>query len=263
MICFASFVPHSPLLIPEVAGENIAKLKNTVDSYRLLEQELYSSKPDCLVIISPHQSTAEPVFTINQAPKIKVAFRKFGDLITDLVYDVDFGLAYKIKESLETKMPLVLLAEENVHYGIGVPLFYLSQNLENIKVININSANLPGELLIEFGREIKEHLSATQQRVAVIASGDLSHTLTKDSPKGYSPNGQKFDTELIKIFSSPDAAQKLARLDETMVTESQQCALNSALILMGILEEINYTPHKLSYEAPFGIGYLVHDFKIN
>ena len=37
-----------------------------------------------------------------------------------------------------------------------------------------------------------------KQNTVIIASGDLSHRLTEDGPYEYSPQGAKFDKELIE-----------------------------------------------------------------
>ena len=73
MLSFACFVPHSPILIPEVGKENLDKLKDTVQAYKNLEHDLYASKPDIIIVISPHANRqAGEFFTINQQPKLNL-----------------------------------------------------------------------------------------------------------------------------------------------------------------------------------------------
>ena len=56
----------------------------------------------------------------------------------------------------------------------------------------------------------------------------------------------------------------ILKLDE-MYPEAGECGLRSFCFLLGILEEsrINYKPEILSYEGPFGVGYLVANFKVD
>ena len=51
------------------------------------------------------------------------------------------------------------------------------------------------------------------------------------------------------------------RLDE-MFPEAGECGLRSFSFLLGILEEsgLDWQPEILSYEGPFGVGYLVINF---
>ncbi|MBT7228372.1 AmmeMemoRadiSam system protein B [Candidatus Parcubacteria bacterium] len=261
MLTLACFVPHSPVLIPEVGKKDVEQLNDTIKAYQSLEHDLYSMKPDVILVISPHSEQRSEAFVINQSPKLKVDFKKFGDLVTKFEFKNDIGFGYQIKELVETEMPVVLSAQGELDYGAGVPLFFLAQHLPKTKVINISYSDLDNELHLEFGRKIRKQINLTGKRVAVVASGDLSHKLHEDSPAGYSPRGQEFDQKIIKLLADKDI-KGLAGLDPELVKESGECGYKSLLILMGILEDINYQPEKMSYQSPFGIGYLVENFKM-
>jgi len=262
MLSFACFVPHSPILIPEVGKENLDKLKETVEGYRTLESDLYSSKPDIIIIISPHANNQSgQFFTINQQPKLNIDFKRFGDLVTKLSFNNEIGFGYKVKESCEDYFPIILTADENLDYGSGVPLFYLASHLPNVKVVSIGYSDLSYKDHIKFGELIRKQINVSSQRIAVIASGDMSHKLHKDSPAGYSPLAQEFDQSIIRFLEEKNL-DSLINIDSKMIEEVEECGLRSLLILLGIIKEINYQPKKLSYQAPFGIGYLVENFQI-
>jgi len=63
--------------------------------------------------------------------------------------------------------------------------------------------------------------------------------------------------------------ENFLKLDE-MYPEAGECGLRSFSFLLGILEEarlassgqIDWQPEILSYEGPFGVGYLVTNFKL-
>ena len=97
--------------------------------------------------------------------------------------------------------------------------------------------------------------------MAIIASGDLSHKLHKDSPAGYSDRAQEFDQTIIKLLNN-NQIDDIINIDKKLVSEAGECGLRSLLILLGAIKEMNYQPEKLSYQAPFGIGYLVENFEI-
>jgi len=262
MIIFSCFVPHSPLLIPEIGKENLDKFKKTIEAYKQLEHELYSSNPDTIILISSHASTENKAFTINQQPGLEVDFKNFGDLITKLEFTNDFALGYKIKESSETTLPIILTSNKTLDYGTGVPLFLLSKKLKNTKIISIGYGDLSSEQHIEFGKIIKEEINKSDKRVGIIASGDLSHRLHQDSPDGYSPRAQEFDQTIIKLLQE-NKVEDIINLDKELIKEAGECGYRSLLILLGIIQNINFKAEKLSYEAPFDIGYLVENFKIN
>jgi AmmeMemoRadiSam system protein B len=261
MIVFSCFVPHPPLLIPEVGKDNINHLKETLEAYKNIEAELYARKPDVLLIISSH-SPNHKSFSINQQPKVSVNFKRFGDLVTQLEFSTDLALGYKIKEATETELPIILSSEQNIDYGAGVPLFYLTQHLPDCQVCIVHPAKeLDYEQHAKFGEMIKEQLFFYDKRVAIIAAGDLSHRLHQDSPAGYSPRAQEFDQKILKILADKDF-ESLLKFDNFLAEEAKECSVRSLLVLMGIMKNINYEPQKLSYQAPFGIGYLVENFSI-
>ncbi|MFA6466493.1 MAG: AmmeMemoRadiSam system protein B [Patescibacteria group bacterium] len=262
MITFSCFVPHSPILIPEVGKENLDKLKLTIEAYKDLEHELYASKPDIIIIISSHANiSGGQFFTINQQPKLKVNFKEFGDLITKLEFNNELGFGYKIKESCEHYFPIVLTANQDLDYGSGVPLLYLTKHLPNISIVSIGYADLPYQDHIKFGELIRKQINLADKRVAIIASGDLSHKLHQDSPAGYSPQAQEFDQKIIKLINDNKIGE-IIDMNPQFIKEAGECGFRSLLILLGIIKEMNYQPLKLSYQAPFGIGYLVENFKI-
>lgn len=261
MIIFACLVPHAPLLIPEVGKKNIDQLEETIKAYQYLEHELYATKPEVIIIISPHMPLREQAFTINQSPHLKANFNKFGDLITKLEFSNEIGLGYQIKESCETNLPIILTSQEELDYGSSVPLYYLAQHLPEIKIVNIGYSDLSNQDHLKFGEIIKEEINKSNKRVAIIASGDLSHKLHQDSPAGYSSRGQEFDQKIIKLLNT-NQIEEIINLNKELVKEAGECGYRSLLILLGIIKNLNYQTEQLSYQSPFGIGYLVENFKL-
>jgi len=51
-------------------------------------------------------------------------------------------------------------------------------------------------------------------------------------------------------------------MDKNLVEEAGECGYRSIIILLGALDGLDWKPEILSYEAPFGVGYLVANFKI-
>lgn len=258
-IVFSAITPHPPILIPAIGKENLEQLKKTQDSYKELEQNLYSSKAEIIIIISPHGPILPSSFTMNLNPEFTINFEEFGDLSTKLELKGDLGLAYKIRERMETRAPLQLISEGRLDHGSGVPLYLLTQKLPDIKIIPIYYSGLDLEAHFKFGQLLKREFLVNKNRVAIIASGDLSHRLTKDAPASYSPKGKKFDKKLIEYLTK-GKTQDILKMNEKLISEAGECGLKSIVMLLGILEGIKYEPQILSYEAPFGVGYLTMNF---
>jgi len=260
-ISFAAIVPHPPVLIPTIGKESIVRLKITQDSFIKLEEDLYSSKPDTILIISPHGHIQPEAFNMNLSPDFEANFEMFGDFSTKLQFKGDIGLAYKIRERMETRAPLQLVTDFYIDHGCSVPLFLLTQHLPNIKIIPLYYSGLDLAAHFKFGQLLKRELLINKERVAIIASGDLSHRITKDAPAGYSPKGKKFDQKLTEYLVNKKTHDILG-MNHHFIEDADECGLKSIVILLGILDGIDYQPQKLSYEAPFGVGYLVMKFML-
>jgi len=113
------------------------------------------------------------------------------------------------------------------------------------------------------GKEIIRQIPK-KQHVAWIASGDMSHYLKEDGPYGYHPAGPEFDKKFIELLKKKDISGIL-NLDPNLVEEAGVCGLWSFCMLFGALEEtgVDWQPEILSYEGPFGVGYLVANIRIN
>jgi len=260
-IVFSAIVPHPPILIPAIGKDNLKLLKATAGAYLKLEQDLYASQAETIIIISPHGHLQEQAFTINLSPEFTGGFAEFSDLTTKFNLNGDVGLAHKIKEQLETKIALQLSSDAKLDHGASVPLYLLTLHLPKIKIIPLYYAGLDLAAHYNFGKIIKNELLKSDTRLAIIASGDLSHRLNKSAPAGYSPKGKKFDKKLTDYLLKKQTGEIL-KFKPELIAEAGECGLKSIVILLGILEGIKCEPQLLSYESPFGVGYLVMNFKL-
>ena len=260
-INFAAITPHPPLLIPSIGKENLDRLKDTQNAFKKLSEELVKARINTILIISPHGQILEDTFSINQRPHYTANFEEFGDFAAQPTWPGNLGLAQEIKAKLETKNILQLYSEENIDYGAAVPLFLLTADMPDIKIIPLSYSELDNQHHFDFGRLIQPILDSAQERVAIIASGDLSHRLSKNAPAGFSARSAKFDNKLIELLSNKKT-QDILNLSEDLIEEVAECGLKSILILLGILDNKKYSPQVLSYESPFGVGYLNMNFKI-
>jgi aromatic ring-opening dioxygenase LigB subunit len=94
-----------------------------------------------------------------------------------------------------------------------------------------------------------------------LASGDQSHSLTTDSPAGFQKEGKEYDEKIQELIQTENEAG-LLQLDPQLVTRAAACSYHPLLLLAGVLEGLDYTPVIHSYEAPFGVGYLVAEFEM-
>jgi AmmeMemoRadiSam system protein B len=261
-LAFAAIVPHPPLLIPTIGKDAIKKVEKTKLAMEKLEEDLYISRPDILIVISPHGKLFQDAFSINVVPEMETDLREFGDISTKLKFKGEMGLAAKIHKSAQTSgISSTMISEAQIDHGAAVPLFYLTRHLQNYTLLPIGYSGLDWKTHMDFGYLLKDQIMNSNKRVAVIASGDLSHALTTDAPAGFNAAGAEFDQKIQELLST-GSASGILQMDPEFVENAAECGLRSFLILMGALKGINYTYKSYSYEGPFGVGYLVANFVI-
>ncbi|MCK4267982.1 MAG: AmmeMemoRadiSam system protein A, partial [Actinomycetia bacterium] len=87
-------------------------------------------------------------------------------------------------------------------------------------------------------------------------SGDLSHRLSHEGPYGFSALGSVFDEKVKEIVASGRLSE-LLNIDNSLSVPAAECGLRSFVTLAGLLSKLEIETNILSYEGPFGIGYLV------
>lgn len=257
-LVFAAITPHPPLLIPAIGKEQIEKISATKKALERMEEEIYVCKPQIILIISPHSGLFHDSFTVNAHTHFESNFEQFGDLSTKLRWKGAPDVAAKINQmAMKFSLPVQSVSEEKLDHGASVPLFYLTRHMPHIKVLPLGFSNMNAMEHIRFGELLKEVIMNDDKRVAVIASGDLSHNLDKISP--YKEN---FD-EQIKYFLQKRAIGNILQLDNSdLLKKSQECGYRSILILLGMIKEMNFKLDELTYEHPFGVGYLTGHFAL-
>lgn len=263
MLKFASICPHPPIIIPNIGGAELSKVKKTVQAMKKLADDFAAIQPETTIIISPHGPIQLNKMTINNAERMVSDFWQFGDYQTaKMVFENDLEIINKIKQEAEkNKIPLDLIKIPQLDHGAGVPLYYLSKQWQS-KIVPIAFSFLDLQTHFEFGKVIgRASQDNLKQKIALVASGDLSHRITAEAPAGYSPVGKEFDEKLIKLLKNNDI-QGILNLEPEFIEEAGECGLRSIIILLGALSIIKPLPkfQLLSYEAPFGVGYLVARF---
>ncbi|MBU0531768.1 MAG: AmmeMemoRadiSam system protein B [Candidatus Uhrbacteria bacterium] len=262
MLVFAAFTPHTPLLIPEIGKDNLKKIAKTTAAMQELADDLYAAKPDTVVFISGHGTRYPDAFSITLSDSYRVDLSEFGELTHKEVFHPDMMLIDRLQRAFRHEhLPFSLHPEETLDHGTSVPLLLLSKQLPGVRVVPVIYSELDAKTHFKFGQELRELIEDSDHRVAVIASGDLSHCLTSDAPAGFNPEGAKFDAKIQELVTAGNAAG-LIKLDAELIKNAAECGYRPLLILFGVLDKINMKPVIHSYEAPFGVGYLTASFEL-
>ena len=229
MIVFAAFSPHPPLLLPWIGSEqNRAKVKKTIQALEGLSKKLKEVNPDYIIISSPHPDWGIKVPLHFLISNLKSQISKIQIKIQN--YQNPNNVTLELSNTLTIYPILTTLDSPKQHFNWGKNLYL----------------------------KIKD----SKSRIALVASGDMSHCLKEDGPYGFHPDGPKYDKLLIESLKKKDL-ETIFKLDD-MFPNAAECGLRSFCFLLGILEAsgLNWQPEILSYEGPFGVGYLVVNFSL-
>ena len=265
MLNFAAITPHPPIIIPTIGSpDDLEKVKKTIGGMEKLREEFEKANPETILIISPHGPVGIKEMGLIETQELSGDFSMFGDFSSSFKLENDKEICEEIKnECQKQNTPLQSYNKNILDHGTLVPLFYLTKNL-NPKIVPLAYSFLDRNAHFLFGKVLGKIAKASQKKIGIIASGDLSHRLLPEAPAGYSPRGKEFDEKLIK-FLKENNTNEILNMDEELVEEAGECGFRSIIILLGALsnlQQATYNFQLLSYEGPFGVGYLVSSFQI-
>ena len=256
-LVFSAIAPHPPIMVPEVGRESIARVEDSIEAMAELTQRLIDSGAESVIVISPHAPLEADSFVAYQGPEVYGDFTNFSAPDAYFVAGVDEELLAAIKEAAAAERYAVLtLPSHDLDHGTAVPLYFLFRNGWEGKVVTLGYSFLSNEDHLRFGACIKRAIDRVGRRVAFIASGDLSHRLKPHAPAGYNPDAHVFDEQVVDALRS-NAPQKITEIDYNLRRLAGECGYRSMLVAIGASSDLPLSCEVLSYEAPFGVGYLV------
>jgi AmmeMemoRadiSam system protein B len=258
MLSFAAICPHPPILIPSIGGDESSKVLMTSNALDSLGQEVKEKNVETILVISPHGFVSLDAMTISSAEMISGDLAEFQSDIS-MKFKNDLDLAIAIKEMSDAENIPVQFIDERLDHGSIVPLYFIAKDNPEVSVCQLSFSYLDYETHFAFGKIIGKAVQKSKKRIALVASGDLSHRLTPEAPAGYSPSGKIFDETLIRNLEN-NKIDGILEMDRSVVESAGECGLRSIIIMLGALSIVDYSFKKISYEGPFGVGYLVGKF---
>ncbi len=254
-IVFAGLMPHAPILVPGVGGPRLAEARATAEAMTTAAQRAVAAHPATLVLVSPHSPRRPGAFGIWQTARLRGSLGNFGSPGDRVDLPADRAFADRlITEARQRGLQTWDIHDEVLDHGAVVPLCYLVAAGWSGPTV-ILSLNYPGEGgLNELGGAIEATAAALDRRTAVIASGDMSHRLTRSAPGGYHPRAHRFDDTFIDLLRA-GAADQVGRLDAALQEAAGEDVVDSTVIALAAAEYRTDGHRVLSYEGPFGVGY--------
>ena len=253
----AFVLPHPPMAIPEVGRGQERTIPETIDGYRAVARRIAELAPETIVVISPHSIMYSDYLHISPGTHAEGDMRRFRASQVRIAKDYDAPLARRIADLAgEAGLSAGMEGERDasIDHGVLVPLYFVEQEYTGYELVRCSISGLPFIDHYRFGQCIARASDELGRRVALIASGDLSHKLQPDGPYGFDPAGPVYDERLITAIGSGDFAD-LLEFDEDFCEEAAECGHRSFIVMAGALDGKAVDAHLLSHADITGVGY--------
>lgn len=265
MLSLIGIAPHPPIIIPAIGRSELGKARQTVDGMRLLAKKFKAVSPEQLIVITPHGQAMREGPTVLTQDLIKGDFTQFGfpEIKIEFQSDQQLLTLLETETAAEPLRPIflddrsyLLRSGKPLDHGAMVPLYYLHEAGLKIPGLHITFGFNPLRQLYKFGCALRRAVNNRGLPAAVLASGDLSHRLKPGAPAGFNPRGAEYDQLLIELLRD-GRVEDILDFDLQLVDEAGECGLRSFVIALGMLDGEAFKTEIISYEGPFGVGYLV------
>ena len=262
-LVFGCIAPHPPVLLPEIGRGREREVTATSRALKDAALRFGRTGSKTVFIVTPHGPAHHDAMGVYTAPASSGDMDVWGVRGIAFRFQNDPEAVALLKE--ETEAAAIPLrpwpAGYDLDHGVLVPIYFLEEGIPGAALVPLTFSWLPLARHFDFGKALGRVCARLDRPCAIIASGDMSHRLLPGAPNGYHPSGEVFDRALTEAVGRIDA-QALMAMDPRLIEDAGECGLRSVVILLGALEGLQVRGQVLSYEGPFGVGYLVATFEM-
>ena len=255
---------HAPIVVPPIAGSRAAECSTTTDAMREAARALVAHEPELLVLLSPHAPRKPDAWGISYASVLTGSFARFGHGSLAYVCTGAPDAARCLADEARARGLDTHDIGGSLDHGALVPLHFVQEAGYEGPVLLV-ALPFPGaDTEVEFGRAIDAASARMGRRWAVLASGDMSHRLTRDAPSGFDPLARTFDSAFVNFLRRGDIVRAVT-LDGELAERAAEDVVQSTATALGAIGNARGT-RVLAYEGPFGVGYceaLLHSDRAN
>jgi AmmeMemoRadiSam system protein A/AmmeMemoRadiSam system protein B len=251
----AVLMPHAPILVPEVGGERGGAARASVGAMRQAAERVMSFRPDSVALISPHSPRRPQAFGLWAGEHLRGSFDQFNAPGARVSLPNDMPLAREIaagagSRSLETWM----IRDQTLDHGALVPLWFLAAAGWAGPTVVLSLSDPEDGGLDTLGQAIAAAARASRRRIAIVASGDMSHRLKAGAPCGFHPKARQFDDTFMALIRDGDY-HGIANIAPALRELAAEDAVDSTVVAAAAVDWKAAGREVLNYEAPFGVGY--------
>jgi AmmeMemoRadiSam system protein A len=255
-ISCAVLMCHAPIVIPEIAGAQAAHCKTTTEAMRETARALIAHEPSLIILISPHAPRRPRSIGLTFDDTLSGDFERFGHAQVSLQLSGARREAERIADMARAEgVATHALSGHALDHGSMVPLFFVHEAGYRGSIV-VTSLPYPGtDLEAAFGNALRQAARESALCWAILASGDMSHRLTRDAPAGFAPRAREFDRGFARALRHGDLRSAIGADLELQELAAEDVVQSTAVAAAAVQYRAHGT-RVFAYEAPFGVGYL-------
>jgi AmmeMemoRadiSam system protein A len=257
---FGVISPHPPIFVPAVGGSEAHSAQSSLDALEAAHAALERFAPETIVLMSPHAPAFYDAFLVDASARLEGSLGQFGDS-EQHAWLGDPQLAEALLRAADDAgIPAVARSEDSrvragwLDHATIVPLSFLEPT-GRVPLVVLSLSSLDYATHRRFGELIRQSAERLGRKVAFVASGDMSHRLTPGANAGYSPRAAELDATIVSLVRE-GAFEQLMHIDPGLIEAGGECGLRSVITLGGFAGPDPVPTLVLSYEGPWGVGYL-------
>ncbi|MCB1053722.1 MAG: hypothetical protein H6510_13305 [Acidobacteria bacterium] len=255
VVCWSGLAPHPPIIVDGVGGLRAREANQTIAAMADLAQDMIQTQPELLILVSPHTPRPHSGLAFYDTTLLEGDFSAFGapDSEVSLINDVTMG------RHLQARIPELQALHAPLDHGATVPLWFFQEAGWQGPTFVLGLPWREDHYLEWVGDQIAHVLTYDDRKVALLASGDMSHCLKPGAPSGFDPVGREFDQQFSQLIQLGQFEQA-AHLPKPLQESACQDVVASCRVIWQASHYAKHNHRLLSYEGPFGVGYSVACF---
>lgn len=251
MLIDGAVLPATPVLIPEVGRGRERPALRTIGGCRDVARRAAARRPTTLLLLLPPADAPHLWLPPSGNDTLLADFRGFG---ADELNHTIAGARTLGERVLAQSASVWQAARESALPEQALTALYFLRPAGVRRTLALQAPTSNGEGIERAAGALLAALSGEPEQTLVVATGNLSSRLFRGAPGGYDPSAPAFDERVVRLTEQGNLAELRAVTERERVSAGE--TLLSQIALLQELLDKAARAELLSYEAPFGEGYL-------
>lgn len=275
-LVYACITPHGGEVIADLATKyTVRKFSKTREGMREVARQVARSRPDTVIIASPHNlrlwGRIGIVTAANSTGRLQASPRNPKSVTVKAKCDVE--LAKQLLERAQRRnLPVVganygsnegTASDLPMDWGTLIPLWFIFKACKRKPriVIVTPSREIPLKENHALGRVIADLATNNRsKRIVFVASSDQAHAHKKSSSFGFNRAAKVYDNIVLDAIKNNDI-QSILKIKPSVIDGAKPDSLWQMTILAGIASKIPLRSHVYSYQVPTYYGMICAGFQ--